>query len=102
MSSLIAHGDLAFHDPLAVERIDEVLAMAGLGPGQRLLDIGCGPGELLVRAAAQYGCGGLGLDASPEVIAEARRRAAERAPEVDLAFEARDTRAEPPSGQYDL
>ncbi|MEA2167531.1 MAG: hypothetical protein QOF76_831 [Solirubrobacteraceae bacterium] len=102
MSSLIAHGDLAFHDPLAPERVDEMLVAAGLGPSDRLLDVGCGPGELLVRAAECCGCGGLGLDLSPEVIAAARARAAARAPAVDLAFEARDTRADPPAGQYDL
>src|SRR4051812_40391341 len=102
MSSLIAHGDLAFHDPLASERVDEVLLAAGLKPSDRLLDVGCGPGELLVRAAARSGCGGLGLDLSEEVIAAARARAAVRAPAAEIAFEARDTRAEPPTGQYDL
>ena len=60
--SAIRHGDRAYHDPLEPELVDEVVAFAGLGPGDRALDIGCGPGELLVRLAERTGCGGLGVD----------------------------------------
>jgi SAM-dependent methyltransferase len=75
--SAIRHGDRPFHDPLEPELVDEVVAFAGLGPSARALDIGCGPGEL-------------GVDTSEIVIAEARRRAAARAPQAALAFEAVD------------
>lgn len=88
--SAIRHGDRPYHDPLEPELVDEVVAFAGLGPGDRALDIGCGPGELLVRLAERTGCGGLGVDTSEIVVAEARRRAAARAPEASLAFEAVD------------
>ena len=49
--SAITHGDRSFHDPLDPAVVDEVLAFARLGPGDRAVDIGCGPGELLVRLA---------------------------------------------------
>ncbi|MGZ6695820.1 MAG: SAM-dependent methyltransferase [Solirubrobacteraceae bacterium] len=88
--SALRHGDRPFHDPLEPELVDEVVAFAGLGPGDRALDVGCGPGELLVRLAERTGCGGLGVDVAEIVVAEARRRAAARAPQAPLRFEARD------------
>jgi cyclopropane fatty-acyl-phospholipid synthase-like methyltransferase len=88
--SAITHGDLAFHDPLDPAVVDEVLAFASLGPGDRALDLGCGPGELLVRLAERTGCGGLGVDPATAQIEEARRRAAARAPRAGLEFRAAD------------
>ena len=88
--SAITHGDRPFHDPLDPATVDEVLAFAALGPGDRALDIGCGPGELLVRLAERTGCGGLGVDLAAGQIEEARRRAAARVPEAGLEFLAAD------------
>ena len=42
-------------------------------PGERILDLGCGTGDLLQRIAAA-GAVALGLDRSPAMIAEARRK----------------------------
>jgi SAM-dependent methyltransferase len=88
--SAITHGDLAFHDPLDPAVVDEVLDLAALGPADRALDLGCGPGELLVRLAERTGCGGLGVDLAAGQIEEARRRAATRAPQAGLEFLAAD------------
>jgi SAM-dependent methyltransferase len=88
--SAIRHGDLAFHNPLDPAVVDEVLDVARIGPRDRALDIGCGPGELLVRLAERTGCGGLGVDLAVAQIEEARRRAAARAPGSELRFEAID------------
>lgn len=56
------------------QRID--WALEGLGPGQRLLDLGCGSGELLSIAAVRANVDGLlvGMDLTPEMLALARRR----------------------------
>jgi len=91
--SAITHGDRPFHDPLDPAVVDEVLAFARLGPGDRAVDIGCGPGELLVRLAERTGCGGLGVDLAAGQIEEARRRAAARAPDAGLEFVAGDAAA---------
>lgn len=87
--SAITHGDRPFHNPLDPARIDEAIDRLGLGRGDRVLDVGCGPGELLVRIAERTGAGGLGVDTSPVVIEQARRRAAARAPGADLEFAVR-------------
>ena len=52
-------------------------ALEPLSPGQRLLDLGCGSGELLLEAHRQTGGVGVlaGLDLSPEMLSLARVRA---------------------------
>jgi SAM-dependent methyltransferase len=59
---------------------EHALRLAGLRPGMRVLDIGCGPGDVSFVAARLVGPTGtvLGVDAAPEMIALARARAAEQ------------------------
>ena len=56
---------------------DEVLRRAGVGPGMRVLDVGCGTGDVSFLAARLVGPTGavLGVDRSAEAVAEAERRA---------------------------
>jgi SAM-dependent methyltransferase len=58
---------------------EALLAAASVGPGTRLLDAGCGSGELL-RLAADRGAAAAGCDPSPAMLAIAGRTA----PEADL------------------
>lgn len=50
-----------------------------LEPGQRILDVGCGPGSITIDLARRVGPAGhvTGIDQSEEVIAQARELAAE-------------------------
>jgi cyclopropane fatty-acyl-phospholipid synthase-like methyltransferase len=98
--SAITHGDRPFHNPLDPRRVAEVLATLHLGPGDRVLDAGCGAGELLVGLAERHGCGGVGFDTSEILIAEARRRAAARAPLADLTFTVGSAEDVMPDGSY--
>ncbi len=50
-----------------------LLDAGGVGPGTRLLDIGCGPGFAL-RLAAERGAEVAGIDASPRLLEVARAR----------------------------
>jgi 2-polyprenyl-3-methyl-5-hydroxy-6-metoxy-1,4-benzoquinol methylase len=61
-------GDLTAH----------VLHLAGLGPGMRVLDVGCGAGDVSFLAARLVGPEGtvIGVDKSPEAIRLASQRAA--------------------------
>jgi SAM-dependent methyltransferase len=56
------------------------LAMDRLGllPGQRVVDLGCGPGRTTLELAARVGPGGqaVGVDISAEMLARGRERAA--------------------------
>ncbi len=57
---------------------EDVLRRAGLAPGMRVLDIGCGVGDVSMIAARIVGPSGetVGIDRSSEAIAMAARRAA--------------------------
>jgi SAM-dependent methyltransferase len=56
-----------------------VLERSGVGPGTRLLDVGCGAGRF-AQLAAQHGAVVSGLDAAPALAAIARTRV----PEADV------------------
>jgi cyclopropane-fatty-acyl-phospholipid synthase len=55
-------------------KLDLICQKLSLRPGDRLLDIGCGFGSLLLHAAERYGCAGVGVTVSREQQAYAARR----------------------------
>lgn len=57
-------------------KIDHILAKLYLAPGQRLLDIGCGWGALVMRAAEKYGARAVGITLSRNQHDLARSRVA--------------------------
>src|SRR5690349_15130736 len=72
--------------PAAV--FDDLLAVAGLGPGARVLEIGCGTGQATVPLA-ERGCRIVAVELGAELAAVARRNLA-RFPDVEVitgAFE---------------
>ncbi len=73
--SRIAHTGIDLMNPLPVAKLDEVLELLALEPGARVIDLGCGKGELLRRLAARYEIRGMGVDHSAALLDEARRRA---------------------------
>jgi demethylmenaquinone methyltransferase/2-methoxy-6-polyprenyl-1,4-benzoquinol methylase/phosphoethanolamine N-methyltransferase len=56
---------------------------ARIQPDEAVLDVGCGTGDLTLRAARKAGRTA-GIDASPEMIAVAQRKAAKKGREVDF------------------
>ncbi len=63
----------------------EILARAGVASGDRVLDVGTGPGYLALAASKLVGLdgGAVGIDASAEMIARARILAARRGSHAD-------------------
>lgn len=68
------------------KKMDHLLTKLRLQPGQRLLDIGCGWGALVMRAARQWGaeCVGITLSENQYALARERVRAAGLAGRVDI------------------
>jgi len=75
---------------------EEVLARTGIGPGDRVLDVGCGGGVFL-GVVAERGAAPHGIDSAPELLELARRRL----PEADLR-EAEMTALPHPDACFDL
>ncbi|MBV9790404.1 MAG: methyltransferase domain-containing protein [Chloroflexi bacterium] len=64
--------------------------LARIQPGETILDVGCGTGDLTLAAKTRAGQAGKvsGIDAAPEMIAVARRKAAHAQSEVDFRVSA--------------
>ncbi|HYB82020.1 MAG TPA: class I SAM-dependent methyltransferase [Mycobacterium sp.] len=82
---VLGHADVEIQRLLLQARLydkdtEHALHLAGLRPGMRVLDVGCGPGDVSVLAARLVGPAGtvLGVDAAAEIIEVARARAAEQ------------------------
>ena len=69
--------------------VERMLDLAEVGPGTRLLDLGCGDGRI-VLAAAKRGAQALGIDIDPERIALARTEARKAGLETAARFEEGD------------
>jgi len=55
-------------------KLDYICRKLRLGPGMRMLDMGCGWGALIMHAASHYGVEAVGLTVSPEQAEVARQR----------------------------
>ncbi|HET6635381.1 MAG TPA: cyclopropane-fatty-acyl-phospholipid synthase family protein, partial [Streptomyces sp.] len=71
-----------------------------LQPGQRLLDVGCGWGSLVLHAAREYGVQAVGVTLSHEQAAFARKRIAEEGLTDRIEIRVQDYRRIP-DGPYD-
>jgi cyclopropane-fatty-acyl-phospholipid synthase len=57
-----------------IQKLDLILKKLRLEPGQKLLDIGCGWGSLIIRAAEKFGVKALGITLSEEQYASVTKR----------------------------
>lgn len=60
-------------EPLNAPLREIAVRVSGVGPGSRVLDVGCGTGTQLERYVAA-GCDVAGIDTSPAMLARARER----------------------------
>ena len=93
-TGLVMHSEARYYDLLAWlltlgrERAfrERLTQLAGLQPGESVLDVGCGTGTLAITAKQRVGQSGVvvGIDASPEMIERAKRKARKTGVEVNF------------------
>jgi hypothetical protein len=73
LAALVPQSSRAVEDVPFVPTPDEVvaamLALAGVGPGDHVIDLGSGDGRIVIEAARRFGASGLGVEKSPTLIA---------------------------------
>lgn len=58
--------------PTPLETVNEMLEMTHIRPGDRLYDLGCGDGRIVITAAKKYNIDCIGVDLDPRRIQECR------------------------------
>lgn len=84
-------------------KLDHILTKLRLAPGERLLDIGCGWGALVIRAALRHGAYAHGITLSREQCEFAQQRVRELGLQDRVTIELRDYRDMPAAtlGSFD-
>jgi cyclopropane fatty-acyl-phospholipid synthase-like methyltransferase len=79
---------MRWNTPLSAEHAELLLDRLDLRPGQRIADLGCGWGELLLTAVARAGAGaaGVGVDNDAPLLARGRAAAARRGLDASVTF----------------
>ena len=80
------------------QEVPFLIDVLGLEPGERVLDVGCGPGRHSI-ALAEAGMSVTGIDVSAGFLEVARRRAEERG--VKVSFFQQDARTMPFADEFD-
>src|SRR5262245_6036475 len=65
-------------NPLSEAKLAEVIELLRLPQGARILDVGCGKGEFLCRAAGRWNAAAVGIEISSYWVADARANVAAR------------------------
>ena len=65
---------------------EEAVTLAKIQPGEHILDVGCGTGNLTLTAARRVGANGevAGIDPAPNMIAAAKSKATQKEQSVDF------------------
>jgi len=73
-------------NPMNEEKFERLCRLLRLKQGARVLDVGCGKGEFLVRLAEVYDVSGVGVDISPYCIRDCLEKHRNRVPNSDIKF----------------
>lgn len=79
LCALLATGVRADEVPFVVtpDRVTQaMLELAGVGPGDHVIDLGSGDGRIVITAARRFGARGLGVEIVPDLVRRSRENAA--------------------------
>jgi SAM-dependent methyltransferase len=97
----IVHQRHSVMNPVDETKLERLYDLLELKPNARVIDIGCGKGEMLIRLVEKYDIKGLGIDKSPYCVREAEKRKGQRIPHAKLKFQEMDgAQYKPETGEY--
>jgi SAM-dependent methyltransferase len=82
----ITHREHVFCNPISEEKINHIIGLLHLQPGQRVLDLATGKGEFVLRLAEKYKVAGYAVDLSPYFIEDANKKFSQRSPQPNIQF----------------
>jgi SAM-dependent methyltransferase len=74
----ISQGGLPIMNPTTPEKLLRIGRAAGLGPGSRVIEFGCGNGTILALWAEEFGISGTGIEVREAACRQARQMLASR------------------------
>ena len=80
-------------NPLSEATLDRIISVCDPSPGSRVLDVGCGKGEFLLRLAEQRDVRAEGIDLSERAVGIAEARARERSLKGTATFRCGDAKS---------
>ena len=75
------HSDL---NPMSKDKLNKLFLLLDLMPNSRVLDIGCGKGESLIRLVKLFNISGIGVDLSPYHSKDCKGNINKRVPSSDI------------------
>ena len=77
--AILAHAEEGERKPPFIatpgDVVDRMLALAGTGPEDLVVDLGSGDGRIVITAAQRFGARGLGIELDKKLVEQARRNA---------------------------
>lgn len=91
----IAHRAHDVAHPVSLAKIDKLLGLCELEKGGRVVELGCGKAEVLIRLVERNHVIAEGVDTAAQFLAEARARAERRVPHASLTLHEGDAATYP-------
>jgi SAM-dependent methyltransferase len=98
----VIHKRQPIMNPMRSVKLDRFIEFLDLPHGSRVLDVGCGKGEFLLRLNKHYSISGIGIDKSPYCVSDCNANKEARAPEADIEFLIMDAADFKTGEQFDL
>ncbi|WP_310883704.1 SAM-dependent methyltransferase [Priestia megaterium] len=90
--SSIAHREHLFSNPISEIKINRIIDFLQLEPHAKVLDIGAGKCELLIRLVEKYGIEATAVESYEGSILEAKQQAQKRIPEEKITYIVQDAK----------